>query len=224
MRVLFVEDDRRIAEPVAEDLRRQGYTVDVALDGESGLAQAEQGVHDVLVLDVMLPHIDGRTIARRVRASGSRAVILLATARDAVDEKVAALDDGVDDYLVKPYDLGELSARIRAAARRAAGIAAGTIVRGSLEYDPAERRLLHDGVVVTMTRSELRIVEAFLRQPGVVFTRAMLLEKIDAQSDESTIKTHIVNIRRKLREAGARDELIENVYGIGYRLAKLAPA
>jgi DNA-binding response OmpR family regulator len=223
VRLLVIEDDDDIARPLVGDLRRQGHVVDAAADGESGLALAAATEHEVVLLDVTLPGMDGIEVCRRLRRGGSTAMILMLTARDGVSSKVRALDAGADDYVVKPFDLDELSARIRALARRHRAPRETVLRHGTLQLDVDGRAFLVAGAPVTLTRSEHAIVEALMRHPHRVQSPDALLDRIaglDAPSGAATVKSHITNIRRKMRAAGARGELIVNVYGSGYRLAE----
>src|SRR5450755_2187417 len=222
MRILMVEDDSRIAEPVATDLRRRQHVVDVATDGREGLAFAQTGVHDLLLLDIMLPGVDGLTICRRLRDEGQQAMILMLTARDTVEVKVSALDAGADDYLPKPFNLEELAARVRAVARRSRATQPMLFEHGRLRIDLKLARAAYDDRALTLTRTEFAILETLTRNSQQIFTREMLQEKVtsfDSDADPRTIKTHIANIRRKIRAAGCQRDPIENVYGLGYRLA-----
>jgi two-component system, OmpR family, response regulator QseB len=224
MRILLVEDDSRIAEPVATDLRRRQHVVDVATDGREGLAFAQTGVHDLLLLDIMLPGVDGLTICRRLRDEGQQAMILMLTARDTVEDKVSALDAGADDYLPKPFNLEELAARVRAVARRSRATQPMLFEHGRLRIDLKLARAAYDDRALTLTRMEFAILETLTRNSQQIFTREMLQEKVtsfDSDADPRTIKTHIANIRRKIRAAGCQRDPIENVYGLGYRLANV---
>jgi len=222
VRILIVEDDCRIAEPIADDLRLQQHIVDVTSDGASGLEHALTGSYDLLLLDMMLPDIDGLDICRRVRDAGNHTMILAITARDAVEDKVATLDAGADDYIVKPFDLAELSARVRAVSRRPHEAKPVMLERGALTLDPKGARVTVGGRLVPLTRTEHAILETLMRNAQQIFTSAMLLDKVaafDADTSPASIKTHIGNLRRKLRDAGYEDP-IQTVYGLGYRLAE----
>ncbi len=222
MRILLVEDDARIAGPVADDLRRRQHVVDVAADGRSGLAYAETGVYDLLLLDIMLPGIDGLAICRRLRDEGQQAMILMLTARDTIEDKVSALDAGADDYLAKPFDLAELAARVRAVARRAREARPMVFEHGELRVDVRSARATYADRPLTLTRTEFAILETLTRNSQQIFTREMLQEKVttfDSEAAPQAIKTHVANLRRKLRAAGCARDPIENVYGLGYRLA-----
>jgi two-component system, OmpR family, response regulator QseB len=224
MRILILEDDPRIHRPLAEDLRRQHHAVDVVEDGRDGLDLARTGVHDIVLLDILVPGLDGLEICRRLRDAQSKAFILMITSRDDVRDKVRALDSGADDYLVKPFELAELSARIRAVSRRQHTPNETILQRGKLRLDPSRRSVTCDGVHLALTGTEYTILATLMQNPLQVFSRAMLREKITTFDDDEgrdSVKTHITNLRRKLRNAGDLDDPIENVYGIGYRLADL---
>jgi DNA-binding response OmpR family regulator len=221
VRILIVEDDRRIAEPVADDLRRQHHAVDVAGDGMIGLDYAIVGSYDLILLDIMLPGLDGLSLCRRLRDLGEQAMIVMATARDSIEDKVAALDAGADDYVVKPFDLAELSARVRAVGRRTRN-PKPILHHGLLELDPGSARVTYDGQAVPLTKTEFAILETLMRNSRQIFTRAMLQAKVttfDNDNGSESIKTHVANLRQKLRAAGCADPPVQTLYGTGYRLA-----
>ncbi len=222
MRILVVEDDARLAEPVAAALRGQHHTVDVAATGEAGLDLSEAAIHDIVVLDLMLPGIGGLDVCRTLRRRGSRALVLMMTARDGVRDKVAALDEGADDYLVKPFDLEELLARIRALSRRGLDGYRAVLEVGALLIDQDAGQLFYRGGQIELTRTEFAIVETMLRHPARVFSSDQLYERVrslDGLGASTAIKTHIVNVRKKLRAAGARSDAVVTIRGFGYRLA-----
>lgn len=221
MKILLVEDDRRIAKPLAEDLRHQHHVVDVVEDGIDAWEQTRLVAYDLLLLDIMLPRLDGITLCKRLRNSGYSALILMLTARDTTSDKVVGLDAGADDYLIKPFELEELSARIRALSRRGAAAPQDVLQHRELRLDPNAHTVTFGETALNLTPKEYMLLECFLRNPSQVFTRAMLLDKLwelDQTSGEETIKTHLTNLRRKLKAAGSRTELIETIYGVGYRL------
>jgi len=225
VRILIVEDDVRIAEPIAADLRRQGHVVDVAADGRSGLQFARTGVYDLLLLDIMLPEIDGIEMARQLRAERSPSLILMLTARDTLGDKVTSLDVGADDYVVKPVALEELSARIRALGRRGFEARETILAHGELRLDPEARRAFVGQMVLALTPAEYALLEAFLRNPRQTLSKTSLLDKIsgfDRAAGDESIKTHVTNLRRKIRESGGAPEAIETVYGYGYRLGAVS--
>jgi DNA-binding response OmpR family regulator len=221
MKILLVEDNERIAKPLAEDLQHQHHVVDLARDGIEGWERTQLVPYDLILLDLMLPRLDGISLCKKLRDSGYHAYILMMTARDTISDKVLGLDAGADDYLVKPFELEELSARIRALSRRTLEVQQPIIQHGELELNPVTHTIKYRGISLNLTPKEYMILECFLRRPNQVFTRSMLLEKLwqfDQISGEETIRTHIVNLRRKLKTAGSATELIETVYGVGYRL------
>jgi two-component system, OmpR family, response regulator QseB len=222
MRLLIVEDDPRIRTSLADDLRRQHHAVDAVEDGLSALDYARTGVHDVILLDILLPGLDGLELCRRLRAERSKAIILMITARDDVSDKVAALDAGADDYLVKPFYLDELAARIRAISRRQSAQREPVLEHGEIRLDPSNRLVTYDGALIPLTGTEYAILETLMRSPMQIFSRGMLRDKLasfDDDADHDSVKQHITNIRRKFRLAGGTRDPIENVYGMGYRLA-----
>ncbi|NMF65364.1 DNA-binding response regulator [Brasilonema octagenarum UFV-E1] len=221
MRILIVEDDDRIAKPLAEYLRRQHHIVDITSDGIEGWEWSQSGLYELILLDLMLPKLDGITLCQRLRAASSNALILMLTARDTTGDKIIGLDAGADDYLVKPFDLKELAARIRALARRSQEIRPPILIHGEMQLDPATQQVTYAGDALSLTPKEYMILECFLRNPNQVLTRSAILDKlweIDKSSGEGSIKTHITNLRNKLRSAGSSEDFIENIYGIGYRL------
>ncbi|NMF67432.1 response regulator transcription factor [Brasilonema octagenarum] len=223
MRILIVEDDDRIAKPLAEYLRRQHHIVDITNDGLEGWEWSKSGLYEIILLDLMLPKLDGITLCQRLRAASSNALILMLTARDTTGDKIIGLDAGADDYLVKPFDLKELAARIRALARRSQEIRPPILIHGEMQLDPATQQVTYAGDALSLTPKEYMILECFLRNPNQVLTRSAILDKLwefDKSSGEQTIKTHITNLRNKLRAAGSSEDFIESIYGIGYRLCQ----
>lgn len=221
MRILIVEDDDRIAKPLAEYLRRQHHIVDITTDGLEGWEWSKSGLYELILLDLMLPKLDGITLCQRLRAASSNALILMLTARDTTGDKIIGLDAGADDYLVKPFDLKELAARIRALARRSQEICPPILIHGEMQLNPATQQVTYAGNLLSLTPKEYMILEYFLRNPNQVLTRSAILDKLwefDKSSGEQTIKTHITNLRNKLRASGSSEDFIENIYGIGYRL------
>jgi len=219
MRILLVEDDDYIAKPVAKDLRHQGHVVDVASDGVSGWEYTKTVSYDLILLDLMLPKLDGLSLCRQLRAAGCTTHILMLTAKDTIADRVLGLDTGADDYLVKPFDLEELAARIRALSRRALELRQPVITHGLLTLDLHTHAIAYNGQPLGLTPKEYVILECFLRSPAQVFTSADLLDKLwdlDKLSGEETVRTHITNIRRKLKAAGGSEDLIQTVYGVGY--------
>jgi DNA-binding response OmpR family regulator len=221
MRILLVEDDDRIAQPLAEDLRHQYHVVDIAEDGLKGWECTQSVSYDLILLDLMLPRLDGLSLCKRLRSAGCIAPILMLTARDTTTDKVIGLDAGADDYLIKPFELEELAARVRALSRRSLETRQPVLICGDLQLDPSTCNVSYGGKALSLTPKEYMILELFLRNPTLVFSRSSLLDKLwefGKLPAEETIKTHITSLRRKLKEAGSSEELIETVYGLGYRL------
>jgi len=224
MKLLLIEDDERIADALAEELSDQHYAVDVVYDGQTGWDYADMVQYDLIVLDVMLPEIDGITLCQRLRQAGHQVPILMLTARDAIADKVVGLDAGADDYLVKPFDLQELSARIRALLRRGNTTTPPVLQWQQLSLDPNTCDVSYGGQPLALSPKEYSLLEFFLRHQRRVFSRAQLLEQLwpfEQMPDESTVKAHIRGLRQKLEAAGAPKDLIETVYGLGYRLKQL---
>jgi two-component system, OmpR family, response regulator len=220
MRILVVEDEVRLASLMRKGLRREGFLADVAIKGEDALWMAESSGYDVLVLDIALPGIDGIEVCRRLRADRVGTPILMLTARDAIHDRIAGLDAGADDYLVKPFDFGELLARLRALGRRGTA-EKGTVLRvGELELDTARRRVARRGEEIALTAKEFQVLEVFMRNPDHVLTRYQLLEGAwdsGYEHHSNVIEVYIRNLREKLdRPFGV--ETIETVRGAGYRL------
>ncbi|MCA1991637.1 MAG: response regulator transcription factor [Coleofasciculus sp. S288] len=223
MRFLIVEDDQRLAEPLAEALTNQHYVVDVANDGQQGWEFVEAFDYDLLLLDVLVPKLDGISLCRQVRSQGYQMPILLLTAKDTTHDKVMGLDAGADDYVVKPYKLEELSARIRALLRRGSVSLPAVLEWGSLRLDPNACEVNYGDSPLPVTPKEYRLLELFLRHNSSVLSRSTILENLwsfDEPPDEDSVKAHIKRLRQKLKVAGAPDDFIETVYGMGYRLKR----
>ena len=221
MKILLVEDDFRISKAIAEALREQRYVVEMVGDGESGLAFAETGSFDLIVLDLMLPKLDGISLCRKLRQAGNKTQILMLTARDTSCDKVLGLDVGADDYVVKPFDLPELLARIRALLRRTSIVFSPVLEWERLTLNPNECRVTYNQQSITLTPKEYALLELFLRHGSCVLSRQAILDKIwlfEESPGEETVKVHLQSLRRKLTTAGAPPNLIETVYGMGYRL------
>jgi two-component system, OmpR family, response regulator QseB len=224
MRILLVEDDDRIADPLAEDLRHQNNAVDIAFDGLAGWEFAQAADYDVILLDWMLPKLDGVQLCQRLRQSGCQAYILLLTAKDTTSDKIVGLDAGADDYLVKPFEVDELTARLRALARRQPLYQAVVLKHGEIELNPSTHSITYAGISLELTSKEYMLLEYFLQHPTQVISRTALLDRLwefDQISGEQTIKTHLTNLRRKLKQAGCQQDIIETVYGVGYRLGNI---
>jgi heavy metal response regulator len=220
MRILVVEDEHRLATVLKQGLVEQGYAVDLAHDGEEGLALAELEPYDLLILDVMLPGLDGYTVCRRLRAQGRHMPVLMLTARDAVDDRVAGLDSGADDYLTKPFAFRELLARVRALLRRDGRGREPVLRAGDLTVDPATRDVRRGGRPVDLTSKEYAVLEYLLRHPGRVLTRTQIAEHVwdyDFVAMSNVIDVYIRSLRRKLDDDRA-PRLLHTVRGTGYQL------
>jgi DNA-binding response OmpR family regulator len=225
MRILLAEDDGRLAEPLQEFLAREQHAVCWIRDGRLALAELQENAYDLALLDWMLPGCDGLAIVEALRREGRTTLVLMLTARDTEADVVAGLRAGADDYLVKPFRMAELAARIRSLERRAdRPYQASQLLWGPLLLDVAEARLWVGSSTLPLTSKELQVLEWFLRHPGRLVTRSLLLDQlwsIDADAGEDTVKTHLNNLRRKLRFAGCPDP-IETVHGLGYRLVSVS--
>ena len=221
MRILLAEDDARLAEPLRDYLVREKHSVTWVDQGQQALATLLEQDYDLALLDWMLPGRDGLAIVSELRRLQRPTLVLMLTARDALEDVVRGLQAGADDYLVKPFRMAELAARIRSLERRAERPYSATLLSwGPLRLDVEAGRLTCDARELPLTSRELQLLEWFLRHPGRLASRAFLLERlwsIDAEAGEDTVKTHLNNLRRKLRSAGAPDP-IETVHGQGYRL------
>jgi heavy metal response regulator len=220
MRILLVEDDRKVASFIRKGLTEEGHAVDVAHDGENGLAMGLDRLHDVIVLDVMLPQKPGFQVLRELRQAKVTTPVLLLTARDAVEDKVQGLDAGADDYLTKPFAFAELLARVRALLRRGKAAQAPVLQVADLTLDPAARTVKRGGEAIPLTNREFALLEYFLRNPGRVLTRTMISEHIwDYSFDAGTNVIDVyVNYLRKKIDAGRESKLIHTVRGVGYVL------
>lgn len=219
MRVLVVEDQQNVLNYVRRALEEQGYAVDVARTGQEALDWAGVVTYDLIVLDIMLPEVDGMTVCRRLRSRGSHAGILMLTARDAVNDRVLGLDAGADDYLVKPFDLKELLARLRALARR--GTTQSTALKvADLSLDPRTRVVMRGGTLIRLTAKEYAVLECLMRDPHRVMTRSEIAESIwnyDVYNQSNVVDVYIRNLRRKIDDPHEH-KLIHTVRGAGYRL------
>ncbi len=218
MRLLLVEDDSMIGAAAQQGLRQDGHTVDWVRDGRDAELAVTGKVHDVVLLDLGLPRRDGLSLLREWRAKGIDIPVVIITARDAVTDRIAGLDAGADDYLVKPFDLDELSARVRAVARRRAGRSESVLRVGDLEIDTATKRVKWKGGEVALSAREYALLEALADRPGAYLTRAQLEERLygwDEEIASNAVEVHIHGLRRKFDHASIR-----NVRGLGYTLAK----
>jgi len=218
MRVLLAEDDPMIGASVRQGLRQDGFTVDWVSDGRAAELALADGVHDALLLDLGLPKRAGLEVLGAMRRRGDARPVLILTARDAVADRVAGLDAGADDYMVKPFELDELAARLRALLRRSSGRAAPVLAHGEIELDPATHEVRRNGELVALSGREFALLEALLARPGAILSRAQLEEKLYGWSEtieSNAVEVHIHALRRKL---GAG--LIRNVRGVGWMVSR----
>ncbi len=218
MRLLLAEDDRMIGESVRQGLRQDGFTVDWVRDGRAADTALTDPVHDLLLLDLGLPQKEGLAVLRAMRRRGDTRPVLIMTARDAVADRVAGLDAGADDYVVKPFDLTELAARIRALLRRGAGRASPVLAFGAIELDPATRETRVQGKPVALSAREFALLEALLARPGAILSRAQLEDKLYGWNEEvgsNAVEVHLHALRRKLPA-----NTIRNVRGVGWMIAR----
>lgn len=223
MRVLLIEDYEPLARSLLQGLREAGYAVDGSANGEEGLALAEGNAYDAIVLDLMVPKIDGLTILRRLREGGSKAAIVIVTARDQVSDRVGGLDLGADDYLVKPFAFDELLARLRAVIRRRYQSTSNLLRVGDLEVDVAARIVRSGGRTVTLSAREFALLEYLIRRRGQIVTRAEITEHVydfAAEPASNVVDVYVGYLRRKLEDGG---RLIHTHRGLGYSLEMPEP-
>lgn len=222
MKLLVIEDDETTANYIARGLREEGHTVDLFLDGKAGLIAATSGGYDVAVIDRMLPQVDGLSLVKTMRGAGNMTPVLFLTAMGSVEDRIDGLNAGADDYLVKPFAFGELSARVQALARRPQAVEQETVLRAAdLEMNLITRAVTRAGQTLDLLPREFALLEHLLRRKGRVQTRTMLLEQVwDLSFDPMTnvVETHISRLRAKVDKPFERD-LIETVRGAGYRIA-----
>ena len=220
MRALVVEDEARLSELLRRGLEREGYQIDVALDGLAGLKLAMERPYDAIVLDAMLPGIDGFEMCRRLREEERWAPILMLTARDSVTDRIRGLDAGADDYLIKPFAFGELTARLRALVRRGAADHPVVLQVGDLALDTESVIATRAGAPIDLTAKETALLELFMRNPGQVLSRTRILDEIwdfAAYPNSNVVDQYVGYLRRKIDRPFGRSD-IETVRGVGYRL------
>jgi two-component system, OmpR family, response regulator len=222
MRVLVVEDEQRMAAAIRRGLRFEGLVVDLAGDGEEGLRAARATAYDAVVLDVMMPGLDGFETCARMRKEGIRVPVLMLTARDAVEDRVRGLDGGADDYLTKPFSLSELTARLRALVRRGPIEQEAVLEAGNLRLDPATREVHRGDVEIDLSAREFALLETFMRRPGQVLGQLQLLESawdLGYEQRSNVVEVYVRYLREKIdRPFGLKS--IETVRGVGYRLRR----
>lgn len=221
MKILLVEDDPRVAEVLVTALNSQLYIVDVAMDGETAWEQVQIFEYDLLLLDVSLPSLDGVSLCRRLRSNGYNMPIIMNTARNSSNDKVTALDAGADDYIVKPIDLSELLARLRALLRRGRASGSPVLEWGHLQLDPSTYEVNYENQPLRLTAKEFSLLKLFLSNGKRVLTRSAIVEHLwdlENPPQEETVKAHVKSLRQKLKAVGAPHDLIETVHSVGYRL------
>jgi two-component system, OmpR family, response regulator MprA len=221
VKILVVDDERAVRDALRRALELQGYEVDLAADGEEALSRlAANGHPDAVVLDILMPGIDGLEVCRRIRRSGDSVPVLMLTARDAVGDRVEGLDAGADDYLVKPFALEELLARVRALIRRGTPSLDGVLRFADIELDPGTREVRRGGETIELTRTEFNLLELFMTNPKQVLTRSIIFERVwgyDFGFASNSLDVYIGYLRRKT-ETGGKPRLIQTVRGVGYAL------
>jgi two-component system response regulator MprA len=220
MRILVVDDEPAVRDALERALRLDGYDVDLAEDGAEGLARFGCRAPDAIVLDLLMPSMDGIQMCRELREAGDRTPILMLTARDAVSDRVAGLDAGADDYLVKPFALEELQARLRALLRRSAGDEEGVLAHGDLVMDTSTYEVRQGTRPVELTRTEFELLRLFLEHPRQVLTRSVILERVwgyDFGRSSNSLEVYVGYLRHKLEAAG-EPRIIQTVRGVGYAL------
>jgi len=218
MRILVIEDNRRLAAAIAQGLAERGWTADPVHDGAEGLARALDQRHDVIILDLMLPSLDGTSLLRRLRAHGVLTPVLVLTARDALEDRVAGLDLGADDYLVKPFAFDELVARLRAVVRRQHNAAANVITVADLEVDTAARTVRRGGAPIALSAREYAVLEFLVQRRGRTVTREQLIDALYEPGDapgSNVVDVFVAHLRRKIDGDHAR-KLIHTRRGLGY--------
>ena len=221
MKILVVDDERAVRDSLRRALELQGYEVELAADGAEALARLNaNGGPDAIVLDILMPEVDGLEVCRRLRRAGNSVPVLMLTARDAVGDRVEGLDAGADDYLVKPFALEELLARVRALLRRGAASVDGVLRFADLELDPQTREVRRGGERIELTRTEFNLLELFMLNPRQVRTRSIIFERVwgyDFGFASNSLDVYIGYLRRKT-EAEGKPRLIQTVRGVGYAL------
>lgn len=220
MRILVVEDEARLAEVLKKGLTEDGFAVDVAGDGEEGFFMAVSESYDLLILDIMLPKKNGLDICRDLRSKGIKTPVLMLTAKSTVDEKVAGLDSGADDYVTKPFSFTELRSRVHALVRRSHQAPSPVLAASDLILDPIRHTVMANGKPVSLTPKEFSILELLMRHAGEVVTRTMIIEHVwdyNFDSMSNVVDVFIGSIRKKIRQGGKKDP-IQTLHGVGYKI------
>lgn len=224
MRMLLIEDDAELADGLQQSLAQSGYAVDTVATGHAGKSACTATRYEMVILDLGLPDIDGITLLRELRADGLTAPVLILTARGELDDRIAGLDAGADDYLAKPFALGELEARVRALQRRGPEPASPRVQLGNLVYEASTRRVEVDGNDLELTARELSVLETLLRRPRALVSKEQLFESLyswDSEANLNAVEVYVSRLRKKLEPAGISIRMFR---GLGYRLEVDAPA
>jgi len=222
MRILLVEDEQRLSNIIKKGLLEEGYAVDVAYDGEEGQYLAESEEYDLIILDIMLPKIDGLTLCRSLREKNIKTPVLMLTAKTTIEDKVAGLDSGADDYLAKPFSFLELRSRIHALIRRSKQKPSPIVKIADLEFDPIKHKVTRGGKNITLTPKEFSVLEILLRHVDEVVTRTMIIEHVwdyNFDSMSNVVDVFIAQIRRKI-DKGEKAPLIHTLHGVGYKVSE----
>ena len=222
MRLLVIEDQEKVSGFIKKGLEEEGYAVDIARDGREGLSMALDGVHDLIVLDIQLPKIDGLQILREIRGQGVATPVLLLTVRATIEDKVLGLDSGADDYLPKPFAFQELVARIRALLRRRPDTEPALVKIADLTLDPARRMVMRGDKRIDLSLREFSLLSYFMRNPEKVLTRTMITEHVwdyDFDSDTNVIDVYVNYLRKKI-DTERKNKLIQTIRGVGYMMKK----
>jgi DNA-binding response OmpR family regulator len=221
LRILVVEDDIQLADVLTDALSDQQYIVDLAKDGESASEWINNSTYDLILMDITLPKLDGISLCKRLRDRGLSLPILMLTARDTIADKIIGLDAGADDYMVKPFDIQELMARVRALIRRGTHEASATLTWGQLQIDALKHEVHYEGQEFFPTPKEYALLELLVSNGRRVMSRAGIIDRLWSLQDsptEEAVKSHIKALRSKLKSVNAPDDLIETVHGLGYRM------
>ena len=222
MRILLVEDERRLSNVVKKGLTEEGFAVDTAFDGEEGQYLAESENYDLIILDIMLPKVDGLTVCKELRAKNIKTPILMLTAKTTVEDKAAGLDSGADDYLAKPFAFLELRSRIHALIRRSKQDPSPTLVIADLVLDPIRHKVTRDEKDISLTPKEFSVLEILLRHKDEVVSRTMIIEHVwdyNFDSMSNVVDVFIAQLRRKI-DKGAKVQLIQTLHGVGYKISE----
>jgi DNA-binding response OmpR family regulator len=220
MKILLVEDEKKVANFVRSGLKSEGFTVDLAADGEEGLFLARDGAFDLIILDILLPKLDGITICKKLRAEGKAMPIIMLTAKDSVEDRVRGLDAGADDYLTKPFSFAELLARVRALTRRHKAAGQEKLTVGDLTLDPETFEVVRGGKKISLSATEFRLLKYLMENSSHVVTKTLILENVwgyDFSPESNVVDVYIKYLRDKV-DKGFKTSFIKTVRGIGYRI------